>query len=160
MGNLSITNFPVGFVFPVINSNAVPAGALECNGALLAQTTYANLYTGHPLSLGAQYGAGGGTFYLPDFRGRVPRGWSHGSGRDPDAGSRYADNFVPTGDNVGSMQNDMFASHTHGISDADDDTEAGDGDNEVKASAAIQSLPAGGNETRGKNFNVMWCIKY
>ena len=105
---------PVGFVFPVVNSNVVPTGTLECNGALISQTTYAALFSGQPLSIGSNYGTSGGSFYLPDFRGRNPRGWDHGIGRDPDAASRFADQAGGAiGNNVGSMQNDNAGVGTH-----------------------------------------------
>lgn len=178
MGNLSITNFPVGFIFSVINSNVVPVGSLECNGALISQTTYVNLFSGGQLSIGGLYGISGGSFYLPDFRGRTPRGWSHGTGRDPDAASRIADSGGITGDNVGSMQNDEYKSHGHvggiyttgpafGVVDAYGNFLAGGPPttgNFALGPANNKYLhytsSVGGNETRGKNFFAMWCIKY
>ena len=49
----------------------VPINWLECNGAMVSQTTYAALYA----ALSATWGPGGiGTFSLPDLRGRALRG--------------------------------------------------------------------------------------
>jgi hypothetical protein len=171
MGKLTTTNLPVGFIFPVINSNVVPPGCLECNGALISQSTYAALHTGHPLSLNGLYGTSGGSFYLPDFRGRVPRGWDHGAGRDPNAGSRIADSGGITGDNVGSMQNDQFDSHSHTVTSGGNVLQrvgeiiGGGVPRQMAEFGPPLGTPAtfqsqGGGETRGKNFNVMWCIKY
>lgn len=177
MGNLSITNLPVGFIFPIINSNVVPVGSLECNGALISQTTYANLHTGHQLSLNGLYGISGGSFYLPDFRGRTPRGWDNGAGRDPDVGSRFADSGGATGNNVGSMQNDAIDlnSHAHemgstGYRQVGEIIGGGTARTMVEINTPVQpnapntGVMVGGAglglETRMKNFYVMWCIKY
>jgi microcystin-dependent protein len=161
--DVGIESLPIGFIFPVANTNTPPSGTLECDGSEISQTTYADLFSGQPLSLSSYYGAaGGGNFRLPDYRGRAMRGWAHGSTRDPDRASRTADQAGgPTGDNVGSVQSDEFASHTHGIADNDNDTtEAGDGDNEARPNEGRQSTARGGNETRMKNSNVLWVIKY
>ena len=55
------------------------------------------------------------TFNLPDYRGRFLRGLdSSGEGRDPDLMARYAMNpGGATQDNVGSIQDDNFKSHSH-----------------------------------------------
>ena len=162
MGLLGITNLPVGFVFPVINSNIVPVGSFECDGSAISKTTYANLFSGGQLSIGTLYGDGGATFYLPDFRGRGPRGWDHGAGRDPDAASRFADIGGITGNNVGSMQDDMYESHVHSITTYQE-LAGGPYVNNAQGPTIIGSPntnASGGTETRMKNFNVMWCIKY
>ena len=55
--------------------------------------------------IGTGYGGGGGSFNVPDFRGRFSRGTDHGRGRDPDAGSRVPPNpGGNAGDKVGSAQ--------------------------------------------------------
>ena len=162
---------PPGFVFPIVNSNTPPAGTLACEGSFVSKTTYANLLSGYPLSIGTYYGDGGATFALPDFRGRVPRGWDNGAGRDPDTGSRYADSGGPTGNNVGSMQNEQVINHGHTITVGGFNLQGvgeiiGGGTPRLMAEfgpplgtpATIGG--AGGNETRMDNFNVMWCIKY
>lgn len=63
--------------FPI---NASPTGFLECNGALLSRTTYANLFA----VIGTIYGAGNGstTFNIPDLRGEFIRGFDNGRGVD------------------------------------------------------------------------------
>lgn len=49
--------------------HSVPDGWLECNGAAISRTTYADLFK----VIGTKYGAGDGstTFNLPDMNGRV-----------------------------------------------------------------------------------------
>lgn len=78
--------------------NTVPTGWLECNGAAVSRTTYANLFA----AIGETYGAGNGTttFNLPDLRGQFVRGWDNGRGVDP-------------GRAVGSQQNSANQAHTH-----------------------------------------------
>lgn len=62
---------PVGTVFAYAGS-AVPTGWLDCDGAAVSRTTYAELFT----ALGTAYGVGDGstTFNLPDFRSRAVLG--------------------------------------------------------------------------------------
>jgi microcystin-dependent protein len=96
----------------MVAADTVPDGWLECDGATVSRTTYAALFT----KIGTVWGTGDGatTFHLPDLRGRVPRGWAHGSSRDPDRASRTASNTGgATGDNVGSVQEDALLTHTH-----------------------------------------------
>lgn len=61
--------------------NTIPTGWLECNGAAVSRTTYANLFS----TIGITYGAGNGvtTFNLPDLRGEFIRGWDNGRSVDP-----------------------------------------------------------------------------
>lgn len=57
-------------------------------------------------------------FNLPDLRGRFLRGWDHGAGNDPGAAGRTSTAVGGnTGDAVGSLELDAFASHTHGVND-------------------------------------------
>lgn len=153
---------PVGFVFPVVHGNTPPDGTLECDGSYISKTTYAALFSGFPLSLGTTYGDGGSTFRIPDYRGRFMRGWAHGSNRDPDRASRISSPAgSPSGDNVGSYQADEFESHTHSPPvhwlQYTGGCCVGPGD---KATTFFTTSAAGGNETRPKNTNVMYCIKY
>lgn len=80
--------------------SAIPTGWLECNGAAVSRTTYANLFA----VIGTTYGAGDGsiTFNLPDMRGQFARGWDHGRGVDP-------------GRALGSVQTPDNQAHTHGL---------------------------------------------
>lgn len=93
-------------------TGTVPAGWLECNGAAVSRTTYAELYG----AIGTSYGVGDGssTFNLPDYRGQFLRGWANGQSTDPDRASRTDRGDGTTGDNVGTKQTGQTASHTHG----------------------------------------------
>ncbi len=73
-------------------------GFLECDGAAVSRTTYADLFA----AIGTTFGIGNGTttFNLPDIRGEFIRGWDHGVG-------------VDVGRVFGSKQLDAFQGHWH-----------------------------------------------
>ncbi|MBL7910561.1 MAG: tail fiber protein [Bacteroidia bacterium] len=73
-------NNPAGTVQYFANTTA-PNGYLECNGAAVNRTTYAELFA----AIGITYGPGNGTttFNLPDLRGEFVRGFDNGKGSDP-----------------------------------------------------------------------------
>lgn len=162
---------PTGTIMAYGGPNA-PPGWLVCDGATVSRTQYSELYA--VIGNRSGHGDGATTFHLPDLRGRFLRGvnspvGSPGSGQDPDAGSRYQQNpGGATGDNVGSLQDDAFRSHSHPPQAAPHFL--------VINGAGAQGLPggtgpeqyegrttsgaAGGNETRPKNSYVLWIIKY
>jgi microcystin-dependent protein len=152
--------FPVGCIvaFP---TNSVPTSFLECNGAALLRATYSELYG----VIGTDYGYTDATdFYLPDYRGRFLRGWDHGAGNDPDSGSRTNRGDGTGGDNVGTIQADEFKSHDHEI-DRLRSTGTSTGSyiedcNSSGSSSSCDTLTSGGSETRPKNVNTMYCIRY
>ena len=158
-------------------SETIPTGYLECNGAAISRTTYSRLFT----AIGTRAGAGdeSTTFNLPDFRGYFLRGWDHGAGNDPDAATRTDSGNGTAGDHVGTKQQDELESHSHdfntasqystvdSIPEADIKRLLGDSRSTgtfQAADAAINNqhyiVETGGNETRPKNINVLYCIKY
>jgi len=158
----SVGTVPIGAVVPHMNS-AVPTGYLECNGATVTTASYAALFA----VIGYKYGGSSGSFVLPDLRGYFLRGWDHARGIDPDAASRTNRGDGTTGDNVGTKQADDYKAHTHSYTRYSnvrpnfsiDDTPyyVSDG----TASGVTGTAPVtGGNETRPKNINVMFIIKY
>jgi microcystin-dependent protein len=63
---------PTGMVIQYAGAS-IPSGWLSCNGAVVSQTTYANLFA----VVGATYNTGGegvGNFRLPNFKRRFPLG--------------------------------------------------------------------------------------
>ena len=61
--------------------SAAPVGYLECNGDVVQQTVYPDLYA----IIGTRYNTGGEAttnFRLPDLRGEFIRGWDNGRGVD------------------------------------------------------------------------------
>ena len=168
---------------------SVPTGWLECNGAAISRTTYANLFT----NIGENWGEGDGstTFNLPDLRGKFLRGYDHGEGNDPDAATRTAqDTGGNTGDNVGSVQGDAMQritgtfqtrqtsaskdlittwtgvfSNGGGTSSVTEITDAGGGDQATKnefdssTSTSPNTAKTSDYETRPINASVMYIIK-
>lgn len=152
---------PVGSILAYGGTSA-PSGWLLCNGAAVSRTTYATLFA----VLGISHGQGNGTttFNVPDYRGRFLRGVNSSTGVDPDAASRTAmGTGGNTGDNVGSIQADQYASHTHTAP-----FNGGATGTTVFAPATSRGATApgpttdasGGNETRPKNAYVHFIIKY
>lgn len=187
-GGASPSAVPVGSVITFAGPSA-PAGYLQCNGAAVSRTTYADLFA----VIGTMYGVGNGstTFNLPDYRGYFLRGRDNGAGVDPDRASRTNRGDGTTGDNVGTKQSHQFYSHNHSASSsishnpsywdqfmammynnahgqtmgAPPQGSAGNDFawawNNTNALVVSTSVAAnGGNETRPSNINVLYCIKY
>lgn len=92
-GFIAFDTTPVGSI-SWYTAASVPGGYLECNGAVISQITYADLYS----ILGSTFNTGGegtGNFRLPDLRGEFIRGWDHAKG-------------VDTGRTLGSKQTDSM----------------------------------------------------
>ncbi len=147
-------------------AEAVPDGYLECNGNTVSRTFYADLFA----VIGVMYGSGDGstTFNLPDLRGYFVRGWNHGAGNDPDAGSRTNRGDSAAGDHVGTKQDDKYRSHNHGYQSLINSSPTGYNNARNYYSGKYVSgytlnrvsTSSGGNETRPKNISMMFIIKY
>jgi microcystin-dependent protein len=161
----AITNIgnilPVGTIIGFPTSSA-PTGFLECDGAAIDRVTYSDLFG----LIGISYGAGNGTttFNIPDYRGRFPRGWNHGAGNDPDAASRTDRGDGTTGDNIGTIQGDEIKSHSHdqtlGPLTIGAAFDSGASETNTAPNDVLPTNNFGGNETRPKNINTMWCIRW
>jgi len=148
-----------------MSHSTVPNGFLECNGAELSRTTYADLYA----VLGDTYGAGDGstTFNIPDLRGEFIRGFDNGRGID-------------SGRAIGTAQGDAIRNIT-----GSHEEWASRGDQQFNASGAfthstgtLTGLSASSSgtttkwtfdasivvptasENRPRNIAMMYCIKY
>ena len=172
---------PAGSIF-WFGSTTVPTGYLECNGAAVSRTTYAQLFS----AIGTTHGSGNGssTFNVPNCRGEFIRGWDNGRG-------------VDSGRGLGSSQGDSTArpnsnfttnepgTHRHNYTDDDHQGNAsslaswgvsrsssmggggstGAGTQHGWISGASgnhsHSITGGGDsETRGRNIALMAVIKY
>jgi microcystin-dependent protein len=140
--------------------DTAPAGFLMCDGTAVSRTTYASLFA----VIGVRHGSGDGTttFNVPDARGRFVRFTDGTAGRDPDSGSRTAMNTGgATGNNVGSVQEDEFESHSHSYSTFEQPNGAlGTGASRgINGAGSTNTAANGGNETRPKNFYTNLIIK-
>ena len=66
----AITKNPPAGTVTAYAGTVAPDGWLLCNGASVSTTTYADLFS----AISTTYGGSGGSFTLPDLRGRVPYG--------------------------------------------------------------------------------------
>jgi len=151
-----VTRCPVGSIV-AYPSNVVPDGWLECNGAALDTTEYADLYA----VIGGIYGMDGDDFKLPDLRGQFLRGWDNSAGIDPNSATRTDRGDGETGDKVGTKQADEFKSHRHTVK-ANLSAAGGSDKYTVNQQTAANRYTEydGGDETRPVNIYVMWIIKY
>jgi len=109
-----IEGIPTATIVPWSDSS-VPTGFLECNGAAVSRSTYADLFA----IIGTTYGSGDGstTFDLPDLQDNVAVGKS---GTKNLASTGGANTVTSTGNVGGSTANAtlstaQLASHTHGL---------------------------------------------
>lgn len=145
-----LVTVPVASVFYVASST-VPTGFLECNGATLFKNTYPNLAA----ALDGVTASTDTTFNLPDLRGEFIRGWDHGRGID-------------SGRNLGSSQDQAFASHTHSYVNPKLPNQflTGAYQNGPNVNWRAENITAdvtgaaGGTETRPRNVALMPIIKY
>ncbi|KAF6692944.1 tail fiber protein [Pseudomonas sp. EKM23D] len=141
-GNVSLVGAVVGFMSP----NA-PLGWLKANGSAVSRTTYADLFA----LIGTGFGAGDGstTFNVPDLRAEFLRGYDDGRGQDP-------------GRTLGNAQAASVESHTHTILNmaSSFSFSAAGGGNAPGGQSTAATQAYGGSETRPRNVNVLFCIKY
>lgn len=109
---------PPGIIVPFAGPSwAVPSGWLPCDGHSVAVSDYPALYNAIGIGWG-EPDRSGLNFYLPDLRGRFPRGVADGTATDPDARARYNDGYRlygNAGDTVASLEDSQIAAHNHGI---------------------------------------------
>ncbi|MCY7329799.1 MAG: phage tail protein [Saprospiraceae bacterium] len=157
---------PVGTILPwASNLTTPPAGYLFCNGNIVTSTQYPDLWS----VIGTTWGTGNSTsntdFHLPDLRGRFMRGVSGTTSNDPNKSTRtYCNVGGLAGNNVGSLQDDELKSHKHAQRYTTATNRApGAGDWHTVAGEATQGAntsATGGLETRPKNVNVNYIIKW
>ena len=154
---------PIGEIVMWGGSNmALPYGYRECDGDSLIRSQFPELFA----VIGTAFGtASGSTFNLPDLRGLFVRGVDGSAGEDPDKLTRTSMNTGGnTGNNIGSVQDDAFESHTHDVEFAPAVTS---GSGNITPSRAdytqtpdtFASESTGGTETRPKNAYLYYIIK-
>ena len=109
-----IEGIPTATIVPWSDST-VPSGFLECDGAAVSRTTYADLFA----IVGTTYGAGDGstTFNTPDLQDNVPVGKSNNKSLGSTGGANTVA-VTASGNVAGSTANaslstPQLASHSH-----------------------------------------------
>lgn len=106
---IASAGIPVGAEIMWPNSTPPDATWLECDGGSLLVADYPEYFA----VVGYMYGGAGTSFNKPDWRGKFPRGWAHGSANDPDAADRTNRGDGTTGDAVGTNQANQNKEHEH-----------------------------------------------
>lgn len=150
---------PPGAVFHFATS-APPSGYLECNGAAVSRSTYAELFA----VIGVTYGVGNGvsTFNLPDLRGEFIRGWDHGRGVDGGRGFASFQNFDWKGFYMTNTGHNTH-SYSHGPVYMGKSTSGYTGNlftGYWSAGAATIGTRWDNSEIRPRNVAMLPCIKY
>lgn len=163
----TLTGTIVPYAGPVTSTTQFESqGWLLCDGSQVPRKKYPNLYS----VISVLYGQGDevNTFNLPNYQGQFLRGVSNGSGVDPDTNNRTSQinssgkSGTSQGNEVGSFQDDEYASHSHSLTAAlnnstPDISNKGD-DWNFAWNNSITTNPSGGNETRSKNVYVNYLI--
>lgn len=101
-----------GLIVPWGN-NSTPSGFLDCDGAAVSRTTYANLFA----VIGTTYGVGDGstTFNVPDLQDRIVVGKSPTKALASTAGANTVASTGNVGGSAGNTTIDIptLAAHTH-----------------------------------------------
>ena len=145
-------------------SGTIPSSWLECNGAEVSQSTYADLFA----LIANTYGsAASGNFRLPDLRGRVVIGTGTGPGLTARtlAATGGAEDVALSGTQIPShshVVNDSGhthgvgdSGHTHNVSDSGHDHDIGHGhtltngehDHDISVATTTTDLPSGFSDT-------------
>ena len=137
--------------------SAVPSGYLVCDGSSIKKTVYVALFA----AIGAKYGSTTTHFSIPDNRNDFTRGAGNPS-------------------SVGTKQGHLYGSHNHGIDSAgsswSDITQLIEGSGprtggmgndyrflrkiRISTSHSHSISSSGGSETRPRNMQTLYCIKY
>lgn len=158
---------PPGTILPY-GGTSPPAGFLLCDGTSYSRADYGALHN----AIGENFGSSDSTkFNVPDLRGRFLRGVDGTAGNDPNKSDQERPPMNAggnVGNRVGSIQTDQLGSHSHTLPGTNwlqfnvgGHGVMNDGPSVPKNVVSNPSTSAaGGNETRPKNANVNYIIKY
>ena len=151
----------------VATETAPPTEFSLCTGTESVELT--NQYTRLNSVLNGRFGTGNdGYSLLPNMSGYFSRAWDNGAGTDPDADGRTPLGGDVSGDQVGTVEGDMFLSHNHKLDFTVTTTPIVGGD-KTPSSVVVQSTesttgdtpePPEGKETRSKNIAELYTIKW
>lgn len=169
-GNLSFASIGSGSLVPVASvfalaTSTVPSGYLECDGAAVSRTTYADLFT----AIGTTYGSGNGssTFNVPDMRGEFLRGWDNGRGVDSSrtlgssqGGATALPNTAFTTSDPGNHSHSYSGGDRQNLDSGGQSQPVSQGGNTTGGAGAHTHTIGGGDaETRPRNIAMMYVIK-
>ncbi|AUP80211.1 hypothetical protein [Flavivirga eckloniae] len=168
VGNIALENLAcmvegtIGVRKQYVSTDIPPAVELSlCTASIELSDAYTRLNS----YLNGKFGVGSnGNSLLPDMRGYFSRAWDNGAKTDPDAANRTAlGKGTVTGDNVGTVEEDEFKAHTHGLQfDLSGQIPAGTAASLASINKALTSNTesTGGAETRGKNISELYTMKW
>ncbi len=168
VGNVALEGLPcivegtIGERKQYMSTDIPPAVELSlCTTSIELSNSYKRLNS----FLNGKFGVGqNGNSLLPDMRGYFSRAWDNGAKTDPDAATRTAlGEGIVTGDNVGTVEEDEFKEHTHGLLfDLSGQIPAGTAAALASINKALTSKTEkiGGAETRGKNISELYTMKW
>jgi microcystin-dependent protein len=150
---------PVGSEIMWPTTTPPDATWLECDGGSLLTADYPEYFA----VVGYMHGGSGASFNKPDWRGKFPRGWAHGSTLDPDRASRTDRGDGTTGDNIGTNQADELENHSHtdttAVGSSTTLDPVGFSTGFAPGSGQVPIVARGGNETRPVNMTRMIIVK-
>ena len=146
----AVEGVTTGLIIPWSSSTA-PTGFLECNGASVSTTTYANLFA----VVGYVYGGSGASFNLPDLQDRTA---VHKSGTKSFATTGGANTVTPTGNIAGStgsttLTTNTIPSHTHTTGSAMGNF-CGQTGNAYKQAASMNTGSTGGGQSHDHTLSA------
>lgn len=125
---------------PPAGGTLVNGAWLACDGTSVSASTYVDLFN----KIGTTYGGGGGSFTLPDFRGRMPLVAASGGNSDASLGKNEGQSTV--GNRRPKHSHTVASTHSHsvsGVSLSSDDSHAHD-----FPAPTVTAIYKGGSNTR------------
>ena len=159
-----VDNTPVGIIVAFANYNTIPAKWLYCNGAMVSQATYPDLYA----IIGSIYGAtSGGNFRLPELRQRM----IYGALNAPSYEQGVQGGVEATALSISNVpsHNHTIPAHSHIVATASGQgtnvTRVARGDNQGPGTIAtdVEAATVTGDVGAGASFNIMnphLCVGY
>lgn len=142
--NMRVTT-PTGVIEAMSGDNtSIPSGYAICNGQDLLKSAYPQLFA----IVGTTFGTPANPlfFRIPDLRGQFIRGLDLGRG-------------VDLSRTLGTDQVDTFTAHNHTYQKYGAVNLTTDGGSHFYGTTAINTLAAGGNETRPRNSTTIYVVK-
>jgi microcystin-dependent protein len=170
--DLSFEQVPPGTIM-YYAKNTPPAGYFECDGSVVSQITYLDLYSiiGSTFNIG---GEGAGNFRIPDLRGYFLRGWDNGRGID--TGRTFGSNQAHAAEKHRHFKGEAVTNETpdgkyngngltiNGVTYGSSNQSGSGGFSSFSSSVQVPAVSGGtvnvASENRPVNTALLPCIKY